>query len=259
LDLTFAPKLVELGKIRVGIVNYLNTKPLLYGLQNDSIADEISIVGDYPSRIADLLINKQIDVGLIPVAAIHDLPEWSLAADYCIGCDGAVGSVCLFSDVPLNDIQTVLLDYQSRTSVMLLRLLLREYWKISPEIKITHTDYRDQIRGTSAGLVIGDRSFEQKERSRYSFDLGTAWKEWTGLPFVFAAWISNQPLPPSFVERFNKANAFGVRNIETVAELNPHPLISSIEYFRSYISYDLDDTKKQALKLFLRKIESLSK
>ena len=151
-----------MNKIRVGIVNYLNTKPLIYGLQKPPISDQIELVGDYPARIAEMLINGEIDLGLIPVAVIPQLPTYNIVGDYCIGTEGEIASVALFSEVPMNEIKKVYLDYQSRTSVALLKYLMKEYWGINPEIvAATNEDYRKEITGTTAGLVIGDRALEQ--------------------------------------------------------------------------------------------------
>ncbi len=122
-------------KIRVGAVSYLNTKPLLYGIQHSPIIDKIELKIDYPSRIAAMLLNDEIDIGLVPVAIIPKLREFHINTDYCIGSDGEVASVCLFSEVPIEKIETVLLDYQSRTSVQLAKILMKEYWKINPVLE----------------------------------------------------------------------------------------------------------------------------
>src|SRR5579872_886109 len=207
-------------KIRVGAVSYLNTKPLLYGLERSPIRREIDLVIDYPSNIAASLLKDKIDMGLVPVAVIPLMEEYHINGQYCIGCNGAVASVCLFSDVPVGEIKTVLLDYQSRTSVQLARVLLREYWKIDPELIDAGRDFREHIGGPTAGVVIGDRALEQRHRSRYSYDLGEAWKKFTGLSFVFAAWISNKRLDPGFVAAFDEANRMGLEQIDAVIAEN---------------------------------------
>ncbi|HNK30623.1 MAG TPA: hypothetical protein PKG65_16940, partial [Ferruginibacter sp.] len=106
-------------KIKVGAVSYLNTKPLIYGFEQGLMKDEVELLIDYPSKIASLLQTNQVDIGLVPVAIIPTLEEHHIISDYCIGCDGEVASVCLFSEVPLAEVSTILLDYQSRTSVAL--------------------------------------------------------------------------------------------------------------------------------------------
>ena len=172
--------------------------------------EELELIIDYPSRIGDMLIRDEIDMGLVPVAVITRMPEYYINGNYGIGSDGPVASVCLFSETPVQEIRRVLLDYQSRTSVELARILLERYWKVRPELVNADFDFQDQIRGTTAGVVIGDRAFQQRKISSYVYDLGEAWKNMTGLPFVFAAWISNKPLDPEFIARFDEANRMGV-------------------------------------------------
>jgi chorismate dehydratase len=246
-----------LKKIKVGIVNYLNTAPLIYGLRNSAVIDEIELIPDYPANLARDLLEDRIDLGLVPVAVIRQLPQWWLISDYCIGCEGPVASVCIFSEVPIEDTKRVILDYQSRTSTELARILVRDYWKLDVEIVDAESeDFQHQIKGTTAGLVIGDRSFAQKKISKYSYDLGEAWNKHTGLPFVFAAWISNKPLPADFVRSFNEANAFGVNSIsKVISSLDFNNSVDLEEYFRKYISYSLDEEKREALKKFLHYLE----
>jgi chorismate dehydratase len=114
-------------------------------------------------------------------------------------------------------------------------------------------DFQQQITGTTAGLVIGDRSFAQRKISKYAYDLGEAWKAYTGLPFVFAAWISNKPLTADFIQSFNEANAYGIENIPKVIEkMYVNGSVNLEDYFRNYISYNLDIDKRKALKKFLQ-------
>ena len=238
-------------KIRVGAVSYLNTKPLLYGIERAPIRKDIDLLIDYPSRIAALLLNDEIDMGIVPVAIIPQMREYHINGDYCIGSNGSVASVGLFSETPIERIETVLLDYQSRTSVQLARVLLKEYWKISPVLIDAGKDFREHIGGTTAGVVIGDRALEQRKISPYIYDLGEAWKMLTGLPFVFAAWISNKPLDPGFIKEFDEANRQGIRQIDAVVAENPYPVFDLHDYFTKYLDYRLDDEKRRGLKKFL--------
>jgi chorismate dehydratase len=219
---------------------------------------EIELVEDYPARIAQLLIDDKIDIGLIPVAATSRLSSWHIVGDYCIGCDGIVASVCLFSEVPIEEIRKVYLDYQSRTSVNLAKILLKEYWKKEVElIDATGEDFRQQINGSTAGVVIGDRALEQRQYSKYIYDLGEAWKAHTGLPFVFAAWISNKKLAKEFVEKFNSANALGFSHVNEIVAANNFPFYDLEKYFTKNIDYRLDEKKRQAMTLFLEKLKTI--
>lgn len=245
-------------KIRTGIVNYLNTLPLIYGLEKPPVSDRIELIGDYPSRIAAKLINGEIDLGLIPVAVIPQLPEYHIIGDYCIGTEGEIASVALFSEVPMQEIKKVYLDYQSRTSVALLRFLMKEYWGINPEIiQAEGEDYRKKIGGTTAGLVIGDRALEQRKVSTFIYDLGSEWRKITGLPFVFAAWVSTKPLPADFIHDFNMGNALGLEKIDEIVAANPYTLYDLKKYYTLHLSYHLDEAKKKGMHRFLEVIRDL--
>jgi chorismate dehydratase len=242
-------------KIRVGAVSYLNTKPLIYGFEQGKLQNEVELVIDYPANIASHLINDRIDIGLVPVAVIPSLKEHHIISDYCIACNGEVASVCLFSDVPLAEIKTILLDYQSRTSVALLKILLTEHWNISPELIAATENYEEHIAGTTAGLVIGDRALAQRSKAKYIYDLGTAWKEMTGLPFVFAAWVSNKVISPEFITEFNKAVQTGLDKIEVIVRQNPYPAFNLYDYYTRCIQYRVSPEKMISMDLFLQKIK----
>ena len=232
-------------------MSYLNTKPLLFGIQRSTVLGEIELVIDYPSRIAEMLLRDEIDMGLVPVAVIPEMREFYLNGDYCIGSDGPVASVCLFSEVPMEEVTAVMLDYQSRTSVQLARVLLKEYWKTDPLLLDGGPDFRQQIRGTTAGVVIGDRALEQRKISPFVYDLGEGWKQLTGLPFVFAAWISNKPLDAAFMERFNAAMRQGLERIDEVIAENPYSIFDLREYFTKRLDYRLDGSKRRGLDCFI--------
>lgn len=250
-------KLIELNhKIRIGAVSYLNTKPLLYGIKNSELIHSIDLVEDYPSKIAELLINNTIDIGLIPVAAIQKIADATIVGDYCIGSNDEVLSVGIFSDVPLNEIDTILLDYQSNTSVLLTKILCKEFWLINPKFIETKTEFSEKINGVNAGLVIGDRAFKQKEKSKYYFDLGLAWKQFAGLPFVYAAWVANKKIPDSFIVEFNKANAMYKVSMKLISNSEFIYSANVKDYLTNKISYELNDEKRKALNLFLGKIKN---
>jgi len=191
-------------------------------------------------------------LGLIPVAVLPSLSEYHIIGDYCIGTQGEIASVALFSEVPMNEIKKVYLDYQSRTSVALLKYLMKEYWGIDPEIvESLNEDYRSEIKGTTAGLVIGDRALEQRKISTFIFDLGSEWRAITGLPFVFAAWVSKKQLPDEFIQLFNEANAVGLQHIDEIVAENPFDLYDLKKYYNLHLSYKLDSNKLKGMELFL--------
>jgi chorismate dehydratase len=219
--------------------------------------DRIELIEEYPSKIAAMLLNDEIDVGLVPVAVIPKLKESYIITDYCIGAVGEVASVALFSEVPMEQIETVLLDYQSRTSVKLAKVLFKEYWKRGVILQDANEDFRSNIKGNVAGIVIGDRALEQRNISPYMYDLATAWIEFTKLPFVFAAWVANKPLGEDFEDAFNRANAYGVKHIAEVVKEQVPQHYDLTKYYTENISYDLTDEKRKGLTLFLEKLSNL--
>lgn len=243
-------------KIRVGAVSYLNTKPLVFGFGNGQMPANMDLQFYYPSLVADKLINDDIDLGLIPVAAIPKLKEAYIISDFCIGANRAVASVCLFSDVPMAEIKEIYLDYQSRTSAALLQILLKSYWKISPVFLAAEEGYENKISGTRAGLVIGDRAFLLRNNKKFIYDLATAWKDFTGKSFVFAAWVANKKLPETFINAFNLATGKGLQHINEIVAAENYKEYDLHTYYTKNISYTLDEDKRAALDLFLEKILS---
>ena len=236
-------------------MSYLNTKPLIYGFEKGMMKEEVELVMDYPANIASMLLNDEIDIGLVPVAVLPALKQYHLISDYCIACDGEVASVCLFSEVPINEIETILLDYQSKTSVALLKILLKDHWNINPKLVDTSSGYELSIENTTGGLVIGDRALTQRNQSKYCYDLGSAWKELTGLPFVFAVWVSNKPMDKRFIEKFNMMNSYGLDNLEGIVASLYYNFYDLNNYFRTNLKFILTDKYKEVIQKFLINIK----
>lgn len=245
--------------LRLSAVSYLNTRPFLYGLRRAELP-ELEISVDMPAICAEKLQTGKAEIGLVPVAAIPALPSATLLPDWCIGTDGAVESVVLYSEVPLEQIETILLDYQSRTSVVLAQILAREHWNIQPQWKKAEPGFEDVIQGTTAGLIIGDRTFSIGDRYAHRYDLGAAWKTLTGLPFVFAAWVSTRALPDNFLHRFSAALADGIAHLENVIaeESVFHAPFDVRRYLTTNISFAFTADKQKGLQLFYEKMKDLS-
>jgi len=247
---------MNMKKIQVVAVSYLNTKPLLYGLLRSPLAAQIELQLQIPSECARRLQTGEADLGLVPVAVIPQLKSPHIVSDFCIGTNGAVRTVCIFSEVPLSEVRRLYLDYHSRTSVELVKILLRDHWRLSPELLPAQPGFEQDIHGDTAALIIGDRAIGMEERFPYIYDLGEAWLAHTGLPFVFAAWVSNSPQSEQFVHAFNAALQDGLRQIPELMFLLPAPApgFDLHAYFTENISYDLDAPKRKALGLFLQEI-----
>lgn len=242
-------------KIRVGAVSYINTKPLIYGFQKGLMSDKIELILDYPARLASALQKKDIDIALLPVAALNQITDAEVISDYCIGATGEVASVCLFSEVPIEEVQSVYLDFQSKTSVALTKILLRDFWKIRPMLLEADEQYIDNIQGKTAGLIIGDRALEHYNRFAYRYDLASTWHAHTQLPFVFATWIANIPLLDEFKQQFNETTGLGITKLDEIITEKNYKGYDLQTYYKQNISYTLDDEKRNAMTLFLKQIE----
>lgn len=259
--LSLRAKLVILKKIKVGAVSYLNARPLIYGIKGaDILEDEMDIVEEYPSRLVQMLIGDEIDMGLVSTASIPFLQTPHIVSDYVIAATGDVASVCLFSQVPIEDVDTVLLDYQSRTSINLCKILMQFYWKKDVKFILTKEEYAHEIKGKTAGVIIGDRALIQRPNFPYIYDFAREWTAFTGKPFVFAAWIANKPIPESFLEKFNAANAHWAQYIDQIIDEHPFPAYDLRHYFTHNINYEVTPEMREGLALFLdymKKIESI--
>ena len=243
-------------KYKLSVVSYLNTIPFIYGLQQSGLDKKLTISLDFPSACADKLLSNKIDIGLVPIVVLKQMKNPHIISDFCIGADGEVDTVCLFSDVTIQEIESIFLDYQSKTSVELLKILLKEYWQVSPKLIEAKANYEQHIKGKKAGLIIGDRGFQYQNKFKYVYDLSAIWKLHTGLPFVFACWVANKEIEEKFISQFNKALKFGVNNIEKSiksATVTYNHCINSADYLNNKISYILDADKKEGMALFLGK------
>lgn len=244
-------------KYSVSIVNYLNTLPFVYGLHQNKMEEIVDLQFDMPAICAEKLLSKHVDIGLVPVATLAKMDSYRLLTDFCIGTTGIVDSVKLFSTVPLAEIKTILLDYQSRTSVELVKILARDYWKISVEFVNAEEGFESKINDSTAAVIIGDRTFSINNTFAYEYDLASEWKKLTGLPFAFAVWASHEKIEDrEFLKAFNNALKFGVEHIDDalLSHTNPYPNFDPKDYLHNKISYKLDSEKLRAIDLFIGKI-----
>lgn len=247
-----------MNKIRISAVSYTNTKPFLYGIQHSGIADKIDLSLDIPADCAQKLIDDKADIGLIPVAAILQLPRWDIVSDYCIGATGAVNSVFIFSNCEIQEVKYLQLDPQSRTSNNLARVLLKNYWETTPGLITNAADYGTSTDKYTAFVQIGDRTFGKATQYPFAYDLAAEWMNFTGLPFVFAAWVANKPIPAAFIEEFNAALKFGLDSREQLLATLPVPTSFDLsDYLLNKLDFSLTEAKKEALNLFLDHVKNL--
>ena len=249
--------------LRLSVVSYLNTAPFISGIKKAQLEQQglVELSLDYPSICAQKLIAGQVDVGLVPVATLPLLPNYSILGNTCIGAHGKVDSVMLLSDVPLAEIEEIVLDFQSLTSINLCRLLARDYWNIAPKFIPAEKDFINTIEKNRAGVVIGDRVFDHANRFEYAYDLSETWYNWKNLPFVFACWVSVNPVSASDWKPIESALIHGISNPLVAAKevRSLYPAHYPIEnYLSERISYNLDSLKRRALETFLTSLSTIS-
>jgi chorismate dehydratase len=247
--------------LRVGAVTYLNTVPLVRGLFELLPGAELSF--DHPSRLADHLAARRLDVALAPSIELARHPEWSIVSTACIGCRGPVLSVkALFRRAPA-EVKSLALDEGSRTSAVLTQILLSDRYGVRPRLEVLPIGASPLEVEADAVLVIGDRAIRSPDAG-YSeaWDLGEEWVRATGLPFVFAVWAARPGVDVTELEgALDAARDQGCREVEQIADEQsvlmglPRELV--LTYLRDNLNFYLDQRERQGLELFVRRAAAL--
>lgn len=240
--------------IRITAISYYNTLPFIFGLTHSGLLSGYELNLEVPSQSAQKIISNEAEIGLIPVGALPGISNYHVVSNLCIGADKDVKSVLLLSNVTLSDIKTIYLDTDSLTSVNLVRVLAQKYWKIKPKWK-SLSELKGKLSQEEGMVLIGDKTFGLSGQYPFCYDLAGEWIKFTDLPFVFAVWISRQPLPAEFEKSFQEALAWGVEHREesTIMAVNPHITDQElISYLKNDISYNLDEQKKKGMEMFLK-------
>jgi chorismate dehydratase len=243
-----------MNPIRITAISYYNTLPFIYGLTHSGLLSGYKLNLEVPSVSAQKIISNEAEIGLIPVGALPGINNYHLVSNLCIGADKDVKSVLLLANVALPDIKTIYLDTDSLTSVNLVRVLAQKYWKINPQWK-SLSELKAELSLDEGMVLIGDKTFGLSGQYPFCYDLAGEWIKFTGLPFVFAVWISRQPLPADFEKSFQAALSWGVEHREEsiIMAVNPHITEQElISYLKNDISYSLDEKKIEGMELFLK-------
>ena len=243
-----------MNPVRLGAVSYLNTKPLVEGL--DRRGDLFAVRYDVPAQCAALLHEGRIDVGLIP--AIEYLRgDYRIVPDIAIGSDGPVASVAVFTRVPIEKIATLALDISSRTSVALTRILCARKWSVRPKLTPAEPDVRAMLARADAALVIGDPALDIDAAALgvEKIDLGSEWKALIGLPFVYAMWTGRDgAVTPTHVAELQAARDRGVAAVaEIAARVEPADAgrrARTERYLRDNLKYPLTEREIAGLRRF---------
>jgi len=241
-------------KYRVAAVSYANTIPFLHGLAMPMLRDRVDVHVVPPADCAAMLVRGEVEIALCPVGAFPTLVNPRILTDYCIGCDGPVRTVSIFSKKPLRELDCVVLSPESRTSNLLVQVLEREFWKIG----LKFLSEAPEISPDRIGhLHIGDKCFAMEDLYRYQTDLGAEWKRATGLPFVFACWTSLGEIDVNFESVLNQAFRAGVDDIDRLIHGKAHDAMELRTYLKKHISFHFTDDKRKALDHFLILLSNL--
>jgi chorismate dehydratase len=229
-----------LPKLRVGIVNFLNSKPLAWGFLKGHHADLFAPSYHPPALVARLLGQGNLDIGLIPSIEVQRIPNLKVLPDLCVAARHEVRSVLLVSRGPLSEIKRVALDQNSRTSVALLRILLKERYKLDPEYIHERPDPERMLSEADAALIIGDPALKV-DRDRYLItDLAAEWHDLTGLPFVFAVWAVRPEVEvPDLPFYFKSSLRYGLSSLDTLVRESAAELGLDSSEVRSYLTDNL--------------------
>ena len=243
-----------MSPLRLGAVSYLNTKPLVYGL--DAHPDQFDVRFDVPAKCAELLHEGRVDLGLIP--AIEYLRgHYAIVPDVSIASDGPVATVAVFTRRPIREVETIALDLSSRTSVALTRVLCAKHWHITPKFTPSEPDLEAMLHRADAALVIGDPAFEidPAKNGVTKIDLGAEWKAMTGLPFVYAMWVGRPgAATPEQCRALRQARDAGVANLPKIARQvgggNDRLEQRALEDLRDNLKYGLGRAEQAGLRKF---------
>lgn len=242
----------------LSLVSYLNTKPLVYGLEKGLIKHEFTLQKDVPSVCADRLIEGEVELGIIPSieyargkGALRIIPELAIASQ------SKVKSVNLFFNPESKQINTIALDTSSRTSVALLKILLKEKYELDPDFVVMPPDLDSMLKKADAALIIGDKALHFQVEHPHYFDLAEEWNDLTGLPFVFAFWAGHEfALKDKDVEAVQKSYELGKQHINEIAAEYAKTHSQSADYYASYltdnISFGFGEDEKAGLDEFYR-------
>jgi chorismate dehydratase len=250
-------------RIRIGAVSYLNTRPLVHGLENGLLADRIELSYAPPSRLADELAAGDLDIALLPVIELARIPDLELAPGLGIVCRGATRSVLLVSRVPLDQVRRVALDPESRTSNALVRVLFARVWGGTPSFATGPLALEQALEDADAAVRIGDKAlFEPVPEGCHVVDLGSAWTDATGLPFVFAAWACRPGvLDRALYRGLHASRREGSSRLDDIARRyvweGRHDEHIARAYLRENIRFRLGAEELRALRSFLRAAHEL--
>lgn len=244
----------SIASVRLGAVSYLNSRPLVYELAEHLPGSKVTL--DYPSRLADALARRELEVALIPSIEYFRSNDYEILSNACVAARGPVMSVKLFCRVHPGEIRTVALDEGSRTSATLTRIILAEKYGVHPKAEPLSLSSSTEHSQADAVLLIGDRAMHDPDEPFVEvMDLGEIWNEWTGLPFVFAMWVAQKDADTTGIaEILERTRDLGTRHLHDIAAAEAGGLNLAVpvaeNYLRNNLYYTMTSAERAGLNLF---------
>lgn len=247
-------------QLRVGIVDFLNSRPLAWGFLEGRQGDLLAASYHPPATVARRLAEGSLDAGLIPSIEVPRIGGLEVVPGLCVSATHEVRSVLLVSRRPLPEVRRVALDANSRTSAALTRILATERWGIEPEYVEARPDVEAMLAGADAALLIGDPALQVDRERWLVVDLAAEWKALTGLPFVFAVWAVRPEalaLVPDLGERFADSLRHGLDHLDAIVSRAAAELSLPADLVRAYLTenlgYVLGEPERAGLDEFWRR------
>jgi chorismate dehydratase len=250
----------------VGCVPYVNAVPLVARFEEQGPASPVRVVYDVPSRLPALLDSGAADAVLVSSVDALTVPGRRMADGVCIGSDGPVKSVRLFSKVPPEEIRSLALDASSLTSNRLAQILLRERYGVRPSVRHHPPDLAAMLRESDAAVLIGDLGMTAAGDGLQVLDLGAEWKALTGRPFVWAGWIGRERLTPELARMLEDAprryredaerEALRASVVAAAAAKSGWSEGTVRDYFENVMAYQLDEPMRGGLEEFSRRLQT---
>jgi chorismate dehydratase len=261
-----------LQRPRVGHIQFLNCLPIYWGLMRSGALLDVDLHKDTPDRLNNALVSGDLDIGPISlVEYLRHADQLLLLPDLAVGSDGPVLSVNLVATKPLTELKRVALGSTSRTGVLLAKMLLAQKYGVTPEFFRCPPDLTEMLLEADAGVVIGDVAlramYEAPSSGLDVVDLGDAWRQWTGLPMVFAVWAVRRDFAgahPGLVkdvhESFIRSRELCLTELDEVANAaarwEPFDAQTLATYFRT-LDFSLGDRQVAGIREFAARAAAL--
>jgi chorismate dehydratase len=242
---------------RVAASSYLNTAPLIWSFQKGRMQGAVELVTDTaPARCGDLLARGEVEAALVPIIEYQRIPDVQVVPGVCVGSHSAVRSVVLISKyADLKKVSRVGLDFSSRTSQALVKIIFREFLSCEPQWEISRPDVHDMLKDNDAALLIGDPAMNMTLPDVHVFDLASVWRRFTNTGFVFAMWMARAGAVTAVrALDFAGARDEGLENVEQIiseCETDmPLPRAEIRKYLTENITFNLDDELEKGMRLY---------